>query len=56
MWCRMNEIIQIIGKLLTILKLRGYINDNDYALILGRIEVDEYNEREKARSKDETLQ
>ena len=32
----MNEVIQIIGKLLTILKLRGYINDNDYDLILGR--------------------
>ena len=52
----MNEVIQIIGKLLTILKLRGYINDNDYDLILGRIEADEYNEREKARLQDETLQ
>ena len=50
----MNDLIEIVGRLIVILVLKGFLDDDDKKFILGQITESEYigtdNEREGGTS------
>ena len=50
----MEQLINMVGKLLTVLYLRGYIDNDEKEFILGTIDADKLLELQKAKRKEDS--
>ena len=48
----MEQLINMVGKLLTVLYLRGYIDNDEKEFILGEIDADQLLDLKKAKKED----
>ena len=50
----MEELINMVSKLLTVLYLNGYVDDYEKEFILGKVTADQLLDIKKAQKKEDT--